>query len=425
MRKLVGFLMAAFGLAFGYVAYKNAPSHREDQLAAVTRILTNPGVDSSSVARTAVAAPSAKLTPAEPSAQPAPAPATVAQTAQTPPAQVAEAVVPKSPPQPAATTAWQTSVKADAQRPGATAAVTSATPGDRSARYELVKSLQTELKRVGCYGGEANGSWGSGSKRALAAFMERVNATLPIDRPDYIQLTLVQNQKGIVCGRDCPKGQAQAGDGRCVPDAILAHAESKTSTEPASSNAGNSNTTVVATAEELPWARKSTEPSAQTTVTAAIAEPSAPRPSMAGRMSVGGPLPQDNSTASPAKPDVASTNGSVARVPEQVARLETAEPVQIEQDAVKADDNAARQDNAPASANARPARNQQKVAALVVAPVKVAPPRFAAQPRARVVVPRYYARVQRASVRQQRPRAYANYRARTVQNLFTHPLGRM
>ncbi len=429
MRKLVGLLLAAFGLAFGYMAYENAPSHREDQLAAVTRILTNPGVDSSSGVRTTAASSPVKPAPATPqntepakvakAAQPAPAP--VAQQ------QVAQGVVPKSPPQPAATSAWQTSVQADAQRPGATAAVSSAAPGDSSARYELVKSLQAELKRVGCYSGETHGNWTSSSKRAMSAFMERVNATLPIDRPDYIQLTLLQNQKGSVCGRDCPRGQAQAGDGRCVPEAILAHSEGKAGRDVSSSPTEPSAPKAVAAAEQLPWASKLVEPAAKARdtaaepyVTAAIPEAAPPRPSMTGRMSVGGPLPTDVYT------------GPSGRSAERVARLETPAAEQSALAPAPADDDAV-EDNQidattgdPAQSETRLNRKAQTFAALATEPVKLAPPKIGVQPRQRIAVQKFYAaRVQKAASRPQRPRAYGNYRQRTVQNLFTHPLGRM
>ena len=54
MRKLLGLLLAIIGAVFARAAYENAPTHREDQLAAVTRILTNPGVDIAPLPRSAV-----------------------------------------------------------------------------------------------------------------------------------------------------------------------------------------------------------------------------------------------------------------------------------------------------------------------------------------------------------------------------------
>lgn len=95
---------------------------------------------------------------------------------------------------------------------------------DYQARYELIRNLQTELVRVGCYGGDVDGDWGPGSKRAAGEFLHKVNATLPVDSPDYILLTLVQRHADKACGVDCPSGQALASNGRCVANVIVARA---------------------------------------------------------------------------------------------------------------------------------------------------------------------------------------------------------
>lgn len=88
----------------------------------------------------------------------------------------------------------------------------------------LSRALQAELRRVGCYEGEINGVWSAPSKRAMKAFTERVNAALPIDKPDYILLSLVQAQPDKVCGSACPSGQVATEQGRCSPAAIVAQA---------------------------------------------------------------------------------------------------------------------------------------------------------------------------------------------------------
>lgn len=95
-------------------------------------------------------------------------------------------------------------------------------PDDYNARYQLARSLQAELARVGCYRGNIDGDWGSVSKRAAGAFLRKVNATLPIEKPDYILLTLIQGHSDKACGVDCPHGQGLASDGRCVPNVIIA-----------------------------------------------------------------------------------------------------------------------------------------------------------------------------------------------------------
>src|SRR4029079_17632647 len=89
-------------------------------------------------------------------------------------------------------------------------------------RDAIGRKLQEELKRVGCYSGELNGVWTTSTRRAMQAFMERVNAVLPIDQPDGILLALVQGHPGKVCGAPCPAGQGLSHETQCVPNAILA-----------------------------------------------------------------------------------------------------------------------------------------------------------------------------------------------------------
>jgi hypothetical protein len=56
----------------------------------------------------------------------------------------------------------------------------------------------------------------------MQAFMERVNAVLPINQPDGVLLALVQGHPDNVCGMPCPAGQGPGRDTQCVPNAILA-----------------------------------------------------------------------------------------------------------------------------------------------------------------------------------------------------------
>jgi hypothetical protein len=83
------------------------------------------------------------------------------------------------------------------------------TPGDRVA---LVRSLQFELKRVGCYRGEVNGVWTTSSRMAMKSFTDHVNASLPIDTPDYVLLSLVKGHPEQACGPG-PEPARTADDG--------------------------------------------------------------------------------------------------------------------------------------------------------------------------------------------------------------------
>jgi hypothetical protein len=62
---------------------------------------------------------------------------------------------------------------------------TIAAPSDRP---YLVRELQRELKQVGCYLRDINGIWTTSTRDAMKAFIERVNARLPVDEPDAILL---------------------------------------------------------------------------------------------------------------------------------------------------------------------------------------------------------------------------------------------
>jgi hypothetical protein len=92
-------------------------------------------------------------------------------------------------------------------------------PGDRAS---LIRELQRELKRVGCYSGDVNGVWTTSSRMAMKSVADRVNATLPIDNPDDVLLSLVRGQKDGVCGAPCPSGQTINDTGRCLPGTVQA-----------------------------------------------------------------------------------------------------------------------------------------------------------------------------------------------------------
>lgn len=186
-------------------------------------------------------------------------------------------------------------------------------PRDRDA---LARELQKELRRVGCYDGELNGAWTPATRRAMKAFVDRANASLPVDEPDPILYAMVQSQAEPMCGRPCPTGQGFSEDGRCVPAAILAKASKKAGPQPAS----------VATAAHRPpaeqkpapvipgWSTTST-PAAPASIASAPADTIAPRlgpPPAEGRMALAGPATEDtppnpasDATPPPAPPQVA------------------------------------------------------------------------------------------------------------------------
>ena len=106
-----------------------------------------------------------------------------------------------------------------------------------SDRLPLAQQLQRELARVGCYDGEINGVWTPATRRALKAFMDRVNAALPTEAPDRIQLALVEAARERVCGAACPAGETLA-EGRCIPNVVLAGRKFAPNAVPATSRTG-------------------------------------------------------------------------------------------------------------------------------------------------------------------------------------------
>ncbi len=191
MHLLGTLLLMLAGTIIGFYVYLPPPPDAASTLAEVTRISVAPD-------RFAQSITIAKMTPARPDE--------------------ASALQQKSAAQ------WTAVVTTG---PSAQTPLKSSRPGDAMTRYELARDLQRELKRAGCYGGEITGAWSPSTKRAMAAFMDRVNSTLPIDEPDYILLTLVQGNAGASCSAECRSGEVTDEHGRCVPHAVVAQAVRK------------------------------------------------------------------------------------------------------------------------------------------------------------------------------------------------------
>jgi hypothetical protein len=193
--------------------------------------------------------------------------------------------------------AWTTIVR---PRRSAKAVLRSAQPGDAATRYELAVDLQRELKRAGCYGGEINGVWGQATKRAMTAFLDHANATLPIKTPDYILLSLVQNRNEISCTAACRTGQVKNQSGRCVPNTVIA----ETSKQSSRGVADAQPTDAARAPEQLPWLDRDGRSRVATTP---AAERPAPPP---GMMSIGGPIASASASANGAP--VSGASASVA-----------------------------------------------------------------------------------------------------------------
>ena len=172
-------------------------------------------------------------------------------------------------------------------------------PGNRTA---LVRELQKELTRVGCYDGEISGTWTTSSRRAMRDFTDRINAKLPIDEPDHILLSLVQGHRQKACGIPCPAGQEAGAGGRCVSSAVEAAKQPSPTgarTEEPSDRTGIiTGSTTAAAAVAAAAVASSRQPDRATTATAPMKQAAAPPPSPTDTegaqrgASKSGPVPQ-------------------------------------------------------------------------------------------------------------------------------------
>jgi len=371
MQKALGLLVLGTGLGFALYANAPSPAEREEQVAAITRIVARATI----LEPTTVAAEQPGLRRPVGSPEPAPnvagrspAPGNFSAIGQAPPQDAGPAPAatdlatpasgpsppPPEPPAaiPAAIPEWQTAVApVTVVSPPAAAA-----PADSpKLQRALARQIQAELKRVGCYTGRLDGSWGDQSRSAMIAFIGRVNASLPTTEPDVILLSLVKNHTGQVCGMSCRPTEVASG-GRCVPRTVLA-----------------------ATEIEPPAPRVAVRP-------APIREP------LPGRMSMGGPTPAPAAAA----PVTEWPSPAGERLPWQ------SEPAPARE--------------APADVAAVPSAYE-------------AEPEFSDAERPpgayRPAAPRRAAKSPRPRAAKPPPQKRRYHATRSVQMLFLHPLGRM
>ena len=217
MRSIAGLLLMLLGLGVGVHAYYPDTLEKHVHFAKVSRILTPTShrtLDTNTiepVARTfSPGRNMAKIDPAEHGAY-------VRTVSQSTPS------ILNSAPKIVRTNGWDAKV---VRRPAAITGGPSRSLDGRelsgSERWRLVRDLQTELRRVGCYSGRLDGSWGAGSKYAIRAFLQNLNSALPTDQPDHFMLSLLRSQQGVVCGKPCQHGYTKSSNGHCLPYAITA-----------------------------------------------------------------------------------------------------------------------------------------------------------------------------------------------------------
>lgn len=303
MRSLSGLVLLS-GLGVGLFVYLPAPVDRDTSLEHVSRVAAE---------RAAQPAPAKKVVATQRSFSPGISLASIErESVSAAKARPAAARVQGAP-----LSGWQTALAATgASLQTQTRALEPTSP---KSRYKLIVDLQRKLKTKGCYYGRIDGSWGPGSKRAMHSFMQRVNAALPVEDPNYVLLSLLKSNAGASC-RGCPADQVLSG-GRCVPQPITA--QTRHTTQP--------HVATTTSRETLPW-QTGTATAATTNTQQAATQPLfKPLPTsvvstepLPGRMSIGAPktLPPVNSVYSqPSTGMNAGDSGAAAYSPNDVAEL--------------------------------------------------------------------------------------------------------
>jgi peptidoglycan hydrolase-like protein with peptidoglycan-binding domain len=80
---------------------------------------------------------------------------------------------------------------------------------------EVTRSLQLELKRVGCFDGTINGEFSNSTRAALRNFAKLASVSLPENEPSLDALKAVRGFDKRICPLVCPAGERAEGE-RCV-----------------------------------------------------------------------------------------------------------------------------------------------------------------------------------------------------------------
>ncbi|UPJ69216.1 caspase family protein [Bradyrhizobium sp. 191] len=82
-------------------------------------------------------------------------------------------------------------------------------------KAELAKSVQAELRRVGCFSGPADGDWDAASRRSLELYNKNAGTTFDAKAASPEALDAIKLKSARVCPIVCGSGQKRDGD-RCV-----------------------------------------------------------------------------------------------------------------------------------------------------------------------------------------------------------------
>ncbi len=79
-------------------------------------------------------------------------------------------------------------------------------------RADLIKSVQTELRRVGCLTGAADGEWNAASQRSLALFNKNAGTKFDVKLASLDALDAIKLKPSRVCPLVCEHGFKADGD---------------------------------------------------------------------------------------------------------------------------------------------------------------------------------------------------------------------
>ena len=82
-------------------------------------------------------------------------------------------------------------------------------------RREIARSLQLELKRVGCFDGRVDGEFGPSTRAALRNFAKLATLSLPDNEPSLDALKAIREFDKRICPLICPAGERAEAD-RCI-----------------------------------------------------------------------------------------------------------------------------------------------------------------------------------------------------------------
>ncbi len=105
--------------------------------------------------------------------------------------------------------------KAAADKKAQLAALTSPAEKSDPSAADLPRSLQSELRRVGCNTGAVDGNWNAASQKALDLFNKHAGMKLEVKAASADALDAVKGKTGRICPLLCDTGYRADGD-RCV-----------------------------------------------------------------------------------------------------------------------------------------------------------------------------------------------------------------